>query len=116
MESKSYFENQGNFEILISIRNPKVASMLIPYIEDEAVAHLVVEGLTQLGSLAIDPVIQKLQAAAKSPNAVLKERLVKVLGQLKDPRATVLLETLAQDESELVRIAVERALFQIRGF
>ncbi|MBF0238486.1 MAG: HEAT repeat domain-containing protein [SAR324 cluster bacterium] len=117
MKNKSYFENKANFDILIEIRNPAVASMMLPYIEDEEVAHLVVEGLTKLGSMAVDPVMEKLRIVSQaSGNAALKERLVKVLGQIKDPRATTILEPMSQDESDLVRQAVDRALYQIRGF
>ncbi|MGK5093722.1 HEAT repeat domain-containing protein [Deltaproteobacteria bacterium TL4] len=117
MKNKSYYDNQGSFEVLIAIKNPMVAQMMLPYLEDEEVAHLVVEGLTKLGPLAVDAVLQKLNVEVNhTDNDILVERLVKTLGQLKDPRALPTLEALSQHNNELIRIAVDRALFQIRGF
>ena len=54
LKGKTFFENKENFEILIAIQNPQVAQHLIPFLENEEVAHLAMEGLVQLGPLAVD--------------------------------------------------------------
>ena len=117
MKNRSFFENKANFEVLISIKNPKVAQMMLPYIEDNEVAHVVVEGLSSLKALAVDPVIEALKKQAENKeNIVIKERLIEVLGNLEDQRSVPLLESLSQDPDERVRTAVDRALYKLRGF
>ena len=52
----------------------------------------------------------------KESNIPVMENIIKILGELKDPRAVENLESLSQHSSERIRDAVDRALFQIRGY
>lgn len=117
LKGKSYFQNKSNYDVLVALRSPKTAMLLLPYIEDEEVAPHVVDAMSQLGRLAVDPTIAYLKKALKKgTSAVVRERLVSILGMLRSPKATPVLESLAQDDSDRVRIAVDNALKRIRGF
>lgn len=113
---RSYFDNRDYFDILVELRSPKVATLLLPSIEDDEVARHVVESLGQLGELALDPTLSYLKQRLGPDNAIVRERLVQVLGNLRDPRAVPTLEGLSTDDDERVRIAVDDALRRIRGF
>ena len=47
---------------------------------------------------------------------VILERLIRILGELKDQRALAVLDRLSIADSERVRTAVDFSLRQIRGF
>ncbi|MCP4754005.1 MAG: HEAT repeat domain-containing protein [Proteobacteria bacterium] len=114
---KSYFENRTNFELLIAFKNPKVASWMLKEIENEEVADMVVEGLTKLGGMAVLPVMNHLKTTMDESGKIdVTERLIRVLGDLKDQRAVSLLEKLTTDDSDRVRNAANFALKKIRGF
>ncbi|MCP4751061.1 MAG: HEAT repeat domain-containing protein [Proteobacteria bacterium] len=114
---KSYFENRTNFEILIAFKNPKVAYWMLKEIDNPEVADMVVEGLVKLGRMAVVPVMSRLEKLkGESGNVDTKERLITVLGELKDSRAAGLLEELTQNDSDRVRNASDFALKKIRGF
>ncbi|NBR21560.1 MAG: HEAT repeat domain-containing protein [Proteobacteria bacterium] len=53
---------------------------------------------------------------SKNEDIRVREGLIKILGELKDPRAVESLEGLSQHSSERIRDAVDHALFKIRGF
>jgi HEAT repeat protein len=117
LTGKSYFENKGNFDILIAFKNPRVAGLLLEYIGNIEVAPMVVEGLTKLGSMSVNPTIAALEKlTGRSGDTVLKERLIEVLGNLQDQRAVPLLEKLTLDDDDRVRNKATTALRKIRGF
>ena len=90
---------------------------MLPYLEKEEVASQVVEAIGRLGSGAVNPTIEALdQMKGKEFNIPVMENIIKILGELKDPRAVGSLEPLSQHSSERIRDAVDRALFKIRGY
>jgi len=112
-----FFENRENFDILVRVKNPRVARLMLPFLEDEEVASQVVEAIGRLGSGAVNATIEALdQMKEKESNIPVMENIIKILGELKDPRAVESLESLSQHSSERIRDAVDRALFQIRGY
>lgn len=118
LEGKSFFENRYNFEVLVALKNPGVAKLMVPYLEKDEVAYLVVDGLTNLGSLAVDPVIEFLKLKMKDNETADKvmEKLVKILGNLKDQRAIPILDKLEKTTNERISVAVDEAIKKIRGF
>ena len=117
LKGRSFFENRENFEILVRVKNPRVARLMLPFLEDEEVATQVVEAIGRLGSGAVNATIDALnQMKGKALNIPMMENIIKILGELKDPRAVERLEPLSQHSSERIRDAVDRALFQIRGY
>ena len=117
LKGRSFFENRENFEILVRVKNPRVARLMLPFLEDEEVATQVVEAIGRLGSGAVNATIEALnQMKGKALNIPMMENIIKILGELKDPRAVESLEPLSQHSSERIRDAVDRALFQIRGY
>lgn len=117
LAGKSYFENRHNFELLIAFQNPKVADWMLDEIENEEVADMVVEGLVKLGSKSVRPVMEKLRPlVGRDGFENLKERLIKVLGEVKASQAVSMLEELTKDSSERVISAAEFSLRKIRGF
>ncbi len=119
LKGRSFFENRENFEILQNVKNPKVARLMldIKFLEDEEVAEQVVEAVGRLGSGAVNATIDVLnEVKGKDLNLRVMESLISILGELKDPRAVETLEPLSQHSSERIRDAVDRALFQIRGY
>ncbi len=117
LKGKSFFENRENFDILVRVKNPRVARLMLPFLEDEEVASQVVEAIGRLGSGAVNATIEALdQMKGKESNIPVMENIIKILGELKDPKAVESLESLSQHSSERIRDAVDRALFQIRGY
>lgn len=117
MAGKSYFQNRSNFDILIALRNPKVPELLLKHIENVEIAHMVVEGLGKLGTMSVSPVLRKLNEILNDPTKIeVKERLIEVLGEVKDQRAVGTLEILTKDSSDRVRDRAATALSKIRGF
>ncbi|MCP4297179.1 MAG: hypothetical protein GY786_16380 [Proteobacteria bacterium] len=117
LEGKSAFENRDKFEILISLKNPKVAAILVKYIDDDSLGELVISGLVKLGHMSAIPSIKELQKRMKeSGQNQAKERLIRVLGDIKDKRAIEVLEKLTTDDSDQIRAAADDALLKVRGF
>ena len=117
LKGRSFFENRENFDILVRVKNPRVARLMLPFLEDEEVASQVVEAIGRLGSGAVNATIEALdQMKGKESNIPVMENIIKILGELKDSRAVESLESLSQHSSERIRDAVDRALFQIRGY
>jgi len=78
---------------------------------------MVVEGLVMLGSISTAPVVDKLREISHNKDQIhVMERLIDVLGKVKNPQGTPVLEELSKHENERVRNAVENALRGIRGF
>ena len=116
LKGRSFFENRDTFEILRQIKNPRVATLMIPYLSDEEVAEQVVEAIRNLGRNAIEATITALQKQKKSGELLVTERLIRILGLLKAKQGIEMLESYSQHESGRIRNAVEQSLFQIRGF
>jgi hypothetical protein len=116
LKGKSFFENHDTFDILKRIRNPRVATLMLPYLADEEVAEQVIHAIAQLGSGAVDPTLRGLRDARKGDDLRVIEAYLRILGELKDARAVETLESLSKHQSERIRDAVDRALFQIRGY
>ena len=117
MANKSFFENRDTLSLLSSFKSPTVPIHLLKQIDNEEVAPMVVEGLIMLGTVSAAPVVSKLREISKNQDQVhVMERLIEVLGKVKDPMATGILEELSKHENERVRNAVENALRGIRGF
>ena len=117
LAGKSFFENRKNFELLVAFKSPEVAGWMLKEIENEEVADMVVEGLVKLGPQAFNPVMQKLNSfAGQTGDVLVKERLITVLGNLKNRKAVSLLVELTRDDNERVRDAADLALKKVRGF
>ena len=116
LKGRSFFENRETFDILRQIKNPRVATLMMPYLADEEVAEQVVEAMRNLGSNAIEATITALQKQKKSGDLLVTERLIRILGLLKAKQGIEMLESYSQHDSERIRNAVEQSLFQIRGF
>ena len=106
LKGRSFFENRENFDILVRVKNPRVARLMLPFLEDEEVASQVVEAIGRLGSGAVNATIEALdQMKEKESNIPVMENIIKILGELKDPRAVESLESLSQHSSERIRDA-----------
>jgi HEAT repeat protein len=116
LKGRSYFDNRDTFDILRRIKNPRVATMMLPYLADEEVAEQVIEAMKQLGSNAVEATITALQKQKKSGELLVTVRLIRIMGLLKAKSGIDLLESFSQHDSERIRNAVEQSLFQIRGF
>jgi HEAT repeat protein len=116
LKGRSFFDNRDTFDILRRIKNPRVATLMIPYLADEEVAEQVIEAMKQLGSNAVEATISALQIQKKSGELLVTERLIRILGILKAKSGIDMLESFSQHDSERIRNAVEQSLFQIRGF
>ena len=116
LKGRSFFDNRDTFDILRRIKNPRVATLMIPYLADEEVAEQVIEAMKQLGTNAVEATITALQIQKKSGEILVTERLIRILGLIKAKSGIVMLESFSQHDSERIRNAVEQSLFQIRGF
>ena len=117
LKGKSFFVNRDTFKLLQRMRNPKVATLMLPYLEDEEVAGQVAEAIGRLGSMGVSPTLDSITGYKNDPVDVrVLELHIRILGKLKDVRAAETLEALATHPSERIRDAVDRALFQIRGY
>ena len=117
LAGKSYFDNKANFDILIAFKNPRVAGLLLEHIGNIEIADMIVEGLTKLGSMAVNTTINALQKLKGRPgDTEMKERLIEVLGNLQDQRAVPILEEMTLDDDDRVRNKATTALRKIRGF
>ena len=116
LRGRSIFENRDTFEILRRIKNPRVATLILPYLANEEVADQVMEAMRQLGSSAVEATITALQKQKKSNELLIIERMIRILGLLKAKQGIDMLESYSQHDSSRIRNAVEHSLFQIRGF
>ena len=106
----------ASYSSLKRIRNPRVATLMLPYLVDEEVAEQVIHAIAQLGSGVVDPTLRGLRDVQKGDDLRVIEAHLRILGELKDARAVETLEALSKHQSERIRDAVDRALFQIRGY
>jgi len=116
LKGRSFFENRDTFDILRSVKNPRVATLMLPYLADEEIADQVMEAVRHLGSNAVEATITALQKQKKSGELLVTERLIRILGLLKAKQGIEMLESYSLHESGRIRNAVEHSLFQIRGF
>jgi len=116
LKGRSFFENRDTFDILRSVKNPRVATLMLPYLADEEIADQVMEAMRHLGSNAVEATITALQKQKKSGELLVTERLIRILGLLKAKSGIEMLESYSQHDSGRIRNAVEHSLFQIRGF
>ena len=83
LKGRSFFENRENFDILVRVKNPRVARLMLPFLEDEEVASQVVEAIGRLGSGAVNATIEALdQMKGKESNIPVMENIIKILGEL----------------------------------
>ena len=116
LKGRSFFDNRDTFDILRSIKNPRLATLMLPYLSDEEVADQVIEAMRHLGRNAVEATITALKKQKKSGEILITVRLIKILGLLKAKPGIDMLESYSQHDSERIRDAVEHSLFQIRGF
>ena len=116
LKGRSFFDNRDTFDILRRIKNPTVATLMLPYLADEEVAEQVIEAMRHLGSNAVEATITALQKQKKSSELLVTDRLIRILGLLKAKQGIEMLESYSQHDSERIRDSVEHSLFQIRGF
>ena len=116
LKGRSFFDNRDTFDILRSVKNPRIATLMLPYLADEEIADQVMEAMRHLGSNAVEATITALQKQKKSGELLVTERLIRILGLLKAKTGIEMLESYSQHDSERIRNAVEHSLFQIRGF
>ncbi|MDT8446306.1 MAG: HEAT repeat domain-containing protein [bacterium] len=110
-------ENQEKFKILVELRSPKVARFLIDQIGDEEVAVMIVKGLVELGSIAVDPAVDKLKEYQGDETKIVQKALLcDALGDIKSKKAIPILEQMAKEPSDRVRAAADHALTKVRGF
>ena len=116
LKGRSFFDNRDTFDILRSVKNPRVATLMLPYLADEEIADQVMEAMRHLGRNAVEATITALQKQKKTGELLVTERLIRILGLLKAKSGIEMLESYSQHDSERIRNAVEHSLFQIRGF
>lgn len=116
LKGRSFFDNRDTFDILRSVKNPRIATLMLPYLADEEIADQVMEAMRHLGRNAVEATITALQKQKKSGELLVTERLIRILGLLKAKQGIDMLESYSQHDSERIRNAVEHSLFQIRGF
>jgi len=117
LKNRSFFENRDTFKILVAMQNPRVATLMLPFLENDEVAGQVAEAISRLGSKAVNPTLESIKKYKNdSEDERILELHIQILGKLKDVRAAETLEALATHPSERIRDAVDRALFQIRGY
>lgn len=116
LKGRSFFENRDTFDILRRVKNPRVATLMLPFLADEEVAEQVIEALRHLGSNAVEATIMALQKQKNSGELLVTERLIRILGLLKAKQGIEMLESFSQHQSERIRDAVEHSLFKIRGY
>ena len=116
LKGRSFFENRDTFDILRSVKNPRVATLMLPYLADEEIADQVMEAMRHLGRNAVEATITALQKQKKTGELLVIERLIRILGLLKAKSGIEMLESYSQHDSERIRNAVEQSLFEIRGF
>jgi HEAT repeat protein len=117
LEGKSAFENRDKFSILVALRSPKVAIIMVKYIGDESLGKLIVEGMVKLGHMSALPTIKELQKAMRENTKLeTKIRLITVLGRIKDKRSVAILEKMTKDKNNQVRSMADDALLKVRGF
>jgi HEAT repeat protein len=116
LKGRSYFDNRDTFDILRRIKNPRVATLMLPYLANEEVAEQVMEAMRHLGRNAVEATITALQKQKKSSELLVTDRLIRILGLLKAKSGIELLESYSQHDSERIRDSVDHSLFQIRGF
>jgi len=115
LKGRSFFENRDTFDILRSVKNPRVATLMLPYLADEEIADQVIEAMRHLGSNAVEATITALQKQKKTGELLVTERLIRILGLLKAKSGIEMLESYSQHDSGRIRHAVENSLFEIRG-
>ena len=116
LKGRSYFDNRDTFDILKRIKNPRIATLMLPYLADEEVAEQVIEALKRLGTNAVEATINALRKKKKSGELLVTVSLIRILGLLKAKPGIEMLLSFSQHDSDRVRDAVEQSLFQIRGF
>ena len=116
LKGRSFFDNRDTFDILRSVKNPRVATLMLPYLADEEIADQVIEAMRHLGKNAVEATITALQKQKKTGELLITERLIRILGLLKAKSGIEMLESYSQHDSERIRNAVEQSLFEIRGF
>ena len=116
LKGRSFFENRDTFDILRRIKNPRVATLILPYLADEEVAEQVIEAMKNLGSNAVEATITALQKQKKSDELLVTERLIRILGLLKAKSGIEILLSYSQHDIDRIRDAAENSLYQIRGF
>jgi len=116
LKGRSFFDNRDTFDILRRVKNPRIATLMLPYLADEEIADQVMEAMRHLGSNAVEATITALQKQKKSGELLVTERLIRILGLLKAKQGIDMLESYSQHDSERIRNAVDHSLFQIRGF
>ena len=116
LKGRSFFDNRDTFDILRSVKNPRVATLMLPYLADEEIADQVMEAMRHLGRNAVEATITALQKQKKTGELLVTERLIRILGLLKAKSGIEMLESYSQHDSGRIRNAVEHSLFEIRGF
>ena len=116
LKGRSFFDNRDTFDILRSVKNPRVATLMLPYLANEEIADQVMEAMRHLGRNAVEATITALQKQKKTGELLVTERLIRILGLLKAKSGIEMLESYSQHDSDRIRNAVEQSLFQIRGF
>jgi HEAT repeat protein/TolA-binding protein len=74
-----------------------------------------IEPITALGHLRSSTPVAKLIERLKDPDALYKEEIVRVLGEIGDPMAARTLMELLHDEDRMVRYYSARALYKMGG-
>lgn len=74
-----------------------------------------IEPITALGHLKSSTPVPKLLERLKDPDALFKEEIVRVLGEIGDPMAAKTLMELLHDEDRMVRYYSARALHKMGG-
>lgn len=61
LAGKSAFENTKKIKVLVALKTPKVALILVDYVGDLEVGEQVTDGLVEMGSLSVTPALARLQ-------------------------------------------------------
>ncbi len=117
MKGRSSTENSENLEIFQRLNHPRVARLMLDFLKDEEMAAQIMEFLIRPGSGASNAAIGALsEMKPDGDTKLVMERLIKLLGTLRNPQAVEVLEPLSRHQSKRIRDAVDQTLFQIRGY
>lgn len=113
--SNKTYNDELRLECLLAlgkIGDPQSLQVLINAFEE---FYDYVEPITALGYFKSSTPVQKLLDRLQDPDALYKDEIVRVLGEIGDPMATKILTELLHDEDRMVRYYSARALYSMGG-
>lgn len=112
---KEEYSDEVKFEALLSLGKIGDANSLPVLVKAFEEYTDYIEPITALGLLKSSTPVGKLLDRLKDPDALYKEEIVRVIGEIGDPMAAKTLMELLHDEDRMVRYYSARALYKMGG-